>query len=86
MTIGQDIDAMLEKLKQQREELKLRAHLFKAETRDEWEKVEAQWNHLQSRARQVGRGSGEVGDEIALTIRNLGQDVLEGYRRIKSKL
>lgn len=86
MTIGQDIDRMLEKLKGQREELKLQAHLFKAETRDEWEKVEGQWQHIQSRAREVGRVGSEAGEEIALTVRNLGQEILDGYSRIKKKL
>ena len=86
MTIGQDIDGMVEKLKQQRDELKLRAHLFKADTRDEWEKVEEQWQHFQNRAKDVGRASGEVGEEIGVTVRNLGQEILEGYKRIQRKI
>lgn len=86
MTIGQDIDGMVEKLKQQRDELKVRAHLFKAETRDEWEKVEDQWQHFQGRAKQVRSASAEVGEEVALTVRKLGQEILEGYKRIQRKL
>jgi len=86
MTIGQDIDAMLAKLKQRRDELKLQAHLFKAETRDEWEEVEDQWQHLQSRVKQVKNAGGEVGEDLADAVRNLGSEMLEGYRKISKSL
>lgn len=86
MTIGQDIDGMLAKLKQQRDELKLQAHLFKAETRDEWEKVEDKWQRFQGRARQVSDTGGEVGEELATAVRSLGNEIVEGYRRIRRSL
>lgn len=86
MTIGQEIDGMLAKLKQQRDELKLQAHLFKAETRDDWEKVEDQWQHFQSRAKQVSNASGEVGEEIASAVRDLGHEIREGYKKIQRSL
>ncbi len=86
MTIGQEIDGMLARLKQQRDELKLQAHLFKAETRDEWEKVEDQWQHFQGRAKQVRHAGGEVGEEIGSAVRNLGNEILEGYKKIRNSL
>lgn len=86
MTIGQDIDGMLEKLKQHRDELQLQAHLFKAETRDEWEKVEDRWQHLQARAKQVGAAGGEAGEEIGRAMKNLGEEMMEGIRKIRRAL
>ena len=86
MTIGQDIDGMLAKLRQQRDELKLQAHLFKAETRDEWEKVEDQWQNLQSRAKQVGAAGGEAGEDIGKALKSLGEEMMEGYRKIRKSL
>lgn len=86
MTIGQDIDRMVEKVRQQRDELKLQAHLFGAETRDEWDKVEGQWQNFQSRAKQVGVAGSAAGEDIGAALKNLGQEMLEGYRKIRRTL
>jgi hypothetical protein len=86
MTIGQDIDGMIAKLKQQRDELKLQAHLFKAETREEWDKAEVQWKQVQERSRRIGDTTGQVGEEIAGTLKNVGREIQEGYNRIRRKM
>ena len=86
MTIGQEIDGMIAKLRQQRDELRLQAHLFKAEARDEWEKAEKHWQHVKERTRQAGDKSGQVGEEIADTLKNVGREIHEGYKKIRETL
>lgn len=86
MTIGQDIDAMVEKLKQQRDELKLQAHLFKADASDEWDKAERQWQHFQARSKQVGDAAGEAGEGVADAMKSLGREILAGYDKIRKTL
>jgi hypothetical protein len=86
MTIGQDIDEMVQKLKQQRDELKLQAHLFRADANDEWEKAEKRWTHFQARSKQVGDAAGDAGEGIAEAARGLGREILAGYDRIRKTL
>lgn len=86
MTIGQDIDAMLAKLKTQRDELKLQAHLFKAEAREEWEKAEARLQHIQQQAKRAGDASGEVGEDILEATKNVGRQIQDGYKKIRNSL
>ena len=86
MTIGQEIDRMMLKLRQQRDELKLKAHLFKADARDEWEKVEGKWQQFESRAKQVGEAGEEAGEGIGGALKNLGDEMMEGYRKIRKSL
>lgn len=86
MTIGQEIDGMLAKLERQRDELKLQAHLFRAEARSEWEKTEARWKDLQSRSRKARGTADEVGEDVAGAIRNVGREILEGYKKIRKSI
>ena len=41
--MGNDIDDFWEKLKAQRDEMLVQAHLARAEFRDEWDEVEKKW-------------------------------------------
>lgn len=86
MTIGQDIDAMLAKVRTQRDELKLQAHLFKAEAREEWEKAEARWRKVQDKSNEAGRTAGRMGDELAGTIKGVAREIQEGYERIRKTM
>jgi len=43
-----------EHLKQQRDQLRVKLHLAKADAKDEWARLEKQWEEM----RQTGRGEG----------------------------
>ena len=72
------IRAELEEL---RDELALKVHLASMETRDEWEKLEAKWEKFSAQA-HLDETSGNIGEALKL----LGNEIAEGYRRIKRAL
>lgn len=86
MTLGQDIDGLVEKLRRQRDELKLQSHLFKAEAREEWDKAEARWKKLQARSGQARDAAGDVGEDIAGAVKNVGREIRDGYEKIRKTL
>jgi hypothetical protein len=86
MTIHQDLASLLETLQRERDELNLKLHLLKAETRDEWEKIEKQWHHFQHKAEAVGATAGQSAGEVGAAARLLGEEVRAGYRRIRDAI
>ena len=86
MMTKQNITDLIESLKRERDELHLKFHLFKQEARDEWATLEKKWTEVQHKASTVGTAAGEVAGEIGATMRLVGQEVREGYRKIRESL
>ena len=63
-----ELRELQQKLRTERDELKLQAHLFKAEMRDEWENVEEKWQHFESRMSEKKKAADRAKDEIARTL------------------
>ena len=51
--MSSDIEDFWEKLKTQRDEMKVQAHLARAEFRDEWNEVEEKWQKAEQVSDQV---------------------------------
>ncbi|MBT8150823.1 MAG: hypothetical protein KJO62_05420, partial [Gammaproteobacteria bacterium] len=76
---------LVEKLRQQRDELKVQVHLASMEGQDEWAKLEEQWHNLQNKGRSAGQNVAESAAHTEESLLALAHDIREGYRRI-SKL
>ena len=76
----------LEKLEQMRDELRLQAHLFKAEMKDEWEDLEARISKIKQNLRPVQKAAeetlGDVGEATGLLI----DSVFDGFKRLRNSL
>jgi NTP pyrophosphatase (non-canonical NTP hydrolase) len=77
---------MLEKLEQERDELKVRVHLGKAEAREEWEKLEGRIGELRSRLDKAGDEAGDVMEDVGAAAKLLGEEIREGFGRIRKSL
>ena len=69
-----------------RDDLRVRLHLGGAEIRDQFEKLEHGWQHLEGRMKVIGRESDEVAKEIGETLQVLAEQLRDGYDRIKTVL
>ncbi len=76
----------IEKLKQQRDELRLQIHLAKAEARDEWDELENKWGGLMERMKAVGEEAGEAKSDIGTAARELAVELKKGYARIMDQI
>jgi len=85
-TMRERLREMLEKLEQERDELKVRAHLGKAEAREEWEKMEGRIAELRSRLDRAGDEAGDVMEDVGAAAKLLGEEIREGFARIRKSL
>ena len=78
--------AVVDTLKQERDELNVKMHLASLEVRDEWQEVEKKWEHAQSKARQLTKASGQSAHELGEAFSLLGDELKETYRRLRKTL
>jgi len=79
-------DALLERVRQERDELAVRLHLGKAELRDEWDRLEPKWDEMKARAAGLGDESDEVVEDIKAAFSLVADEVRRGYQRIADSL
>lgn len=80
------IDATLETLAQQRDELRVKLNLAKAEVRDEWHELEQKWHRIEAEARRAGERGAEATVELRHVVAELADDLREGYDRLRRTL
>ena len=77
------IDEIKASVEQLRDEIKLEAHLAKAEAAEELEKLDRKWNSFleeyKSVAKEAGKTAGNAGTALGL----LADELKEGYERIR---
>ena len=78
----EDLEKMLGKLRQQRDELKVKIHLAKADAEEEWAAAEKKWAHLKTKSEALATTGGEVAKELGETVKEIGEDLMNGYERI----
>ena len=81
-----DVKEILDELRTTRDELRLQMHLASAEARDEWEVLDKKFEHLRSRATQVGEATGEVAEDVGGALGQGGEELRKGYKRIRKAL
>ena len=85
-TFKQEYDELLQTLETQRDEIKLQIHLAKAELREEWLEIEKKWEHFKSRSERVLKEADSTASDVGDTFQLLGEELKEGYKRIKKLL
>ncbi len=84
--IKEQMTKALEHLKQQRDELQVQLHLAKADAKDEWARLDAQWSEikpkLEAAREEVGKTAESVGAALSLAI----DELKNGYERLRSRL
>ena len=76
-----DYSKMLEELKTQRDELKLKIHLGTKEAQEEFKKLEARWEKFSSKA-----GLDETAEGLGEALSLLGSELKKGFERSKKVL
>ncbi|MBI2801143.1 MAG: hypothetical protein HYX63_12845 [Gammaproteobacteria bacterium] len=81
-----DVRERLAQLRTERDELRLRIHLMKAEVRDEWDKVDAKWEHFQAKAHTVSVLAGDAATNVLAAIKLSGEEIRQAYLRIRDAI
>ena len=70
-------------LEQLRDELKLKAHLLRAELKDQWHDLEKKWEELGAQMQPVRDAAGESAKDVGSAVETLVAALKKGYQRIK---
>lgn len=80
------IHALINSLKQQRDELAVRMHLAGAEAKQEWSRLDDKVNQLANRFDPLKRAIGETTDDVWIALNLLGEELQHGFQRIRKSL
>jgi len=77
---------VLADLERERDELKLKLHLAKAEGRDEWARMDQKLSELRFRAEAAGTEARDAMDEVGEAARKLAEEIKAGFDRVRKTL
>lgn len=84
--VKEQMTKALEHVKQQRDELQVKLHLAKADVKDEWARLETQWDEIKPKLEaardEVGKTAESVGTALGMAI----DELKKGYERLRSRL
>ncbi|WP_428309994.1 hypothetical protein [Hydrocarboniphaga sp.] len=78
--------AEVDAVAQIRDELKLQAHLFKAEAKDHWDRAEVSWAHVMSDINAARESVDRSGVEISTAAQLLFETVRDSLQDIRKSL
>lgn len=86
----QRLQQLVTELEQERDELRVKVHLARADAKDELEKLEAQLDarmaELKARVASYDKdGDGSVMDDLGDAAKSLARDLQEGFRKFRER-
>ncbi|MBL4679599.1 MAG: hypothetical protein JKY88_02600 [Pseudomonadales bacterium] len=81
-----DFHKAWDKLKTQRDELNVQAHLAKSEFRDELEGLESKWQALEKKYRLLEENASEKSAAIKEDVKIVVEELSAAYHKIKDRL
>ncbi|WP_020564813.1 hypothetical protein [Methylosarcina fibrata] len=86
MTVKQDFEKLIEKLKTERDEISLKLHLASMEAKEEFDAAESQWSQIRQKAADIADDTVETSDEYIAKAKIIGEELKEAYSRIAKRL
>jgi len=77
---------ILSDLERQRDELKLKLHLAKADTRDEWARIDEKLAQLRLRAEAAGTEARDAMKDVGIAADRLADEIRQGLDRVRKTL
>ncbi len=84
--IRSSVDRMVNELKHERDELKVKLHLARMDAGDEWQKLETRLAKLDAKAQELGKATAEASHEIGAAAKLLGEEIRRGLKTIGKHL
>ncbi len=86
MEIQEEFNKLVEKLKMERDELKLKMHLASMDAREEYEEAEKKWDQVKVKASDIADDAVETSEEFIAKSKIVGEELKETYKRILQRL
>ena len=86
MTLRERLEKELGDLRVTRDELRVRMHLGKLDAQDQWEQIEKQWQHVESKLKLAGETGREIAEDIGEATSLAVEELKEGYAKLRKHL
>lgn len=86
MEMKEELKRMVEKLKTERDEIRLKIHLASMDAREEFEEAEKKWFHVKVKASDIADDAVETSEEFIAKTKIVGEELKETYNRISKRL
>jgi hypothetical protein len=77
---------LVAKVKQERDELRLKVHLGSMEAKEEWKDLEGKWQKLDSRMSETKQEAADKAREARANVALIADELGAAYRRIRDGL
>ncbi len=75
-------EEILNELRAERDELRVRLHLAKLESSEEWQKLEHLMTKLELKAKEIGGAAAEASQDMAAAAKLLAEEIRDGFKKI----
>ena len=86
MSVREEFEILLDKLKIERDKLNLQMHLASMEVKEEFAEAEKQWEHVRAKAAEFADDTKEASEELVTKAKVIGEELKEAYQRINTRL
>jgi len=86
MALREKLEEELKGLRATRDELRVRLHLGKLDAQDQWEQIEKQWQHVESKLKVAGETGREVAEDLGEAASLAVEELKEGYAKLRKLL
>lgn len=86
MGMKEEFEKLVEKLKMERDEIKLKVHLASMDAKEEFEEAEKKWDQVKAKASEIADDAMETSEEYIAKSKIVGEELKETYIRISKRL
>lgn len=86
MSLKDEFENLLEKLKTERDEIEVRLHLASLEAKEEFDAAEHKWSQIKQKAAEITDDTVETSEEYIAKAKFIGEELKETYSRIVQRL
>jgi len=86
MALRERLEKELEDLRTTRDELRVRVHLGKMDAQAQWDQIEKQWQHVESKLKIAGEAGREIAADVGEAAGLAIEEMKAGYARLRKLL
>ena len=86
MKVKEEVTNIVDKLKTERDELKLKMHLATKDAKVEFDAAEKKWQQMKAQVSDINSNVVETSNELVSDVKIIGEELKETYIRITKRL
>jgi hypothetical protein len=84
--LQKEFDKLVQKVKQERDQVKVKMHLASMDAKKEYEEAEKKWGQVKVKASEIADDTIETSEEVIAKAKIVGEELKETYHRISKRL